>query len=438
MSFINGKWRQKLHIEPPRGWMNDPNGLCFFAGRYHAYFQYSPDSAVGAGDRGWGHYESDDLLHWSFTGFLLRPDIPEDRNGVFSGSAVEHEGRLHIFYTGNVEEEGFDLVTEGRGANVIRVISSDGQHMGEKQVLLRNSDYPPFCSCHVRDPKVWKENGGWRMVLGARTLSDEGCVLYYSSEDLEHWTYDGCESVPDFGFMWECPDRFRLGEHEYLSISPQGILQQEECFQNTYHSGYFRADDGLSDFVEWDHGFDFYAPQTFAAPDGRRIIFGWMGGGDQPYTNPTIGLGWQHCLTLPREILSDDDGQLRQKPVRELASLRSGKSVVTDAAELSLPCELYAQTSGSSFVSIDGGLTLSFSDGLFSMEFTDERLGGGRTVRRARLGECGDIRIILDMSSIEVYLDGGRRVLSTRFYPEGEAVSVRLTGLTAEAYSLTI
>ncbi len=435
MSNSNNKWRQKLHMEPPIGWMNDPNGLAYFNDRYHVYFQYSPDSAVGAGARGWGHYESEDLLNWRFTGFLIRPDIPEDRNGAFSGSDVVHDGKLHIFYTGNVEEEGYDLVTEGRGANVIHIITENGQDMGEKQVLLRNADYPKFCSCHVRDPKVWQENGKWRMVLGARTLSDEGCVLYYSSDDLERWVYDGCESVPYHGYMWECPDRFALDGHEYLSLSPQGIPTQAERYQNTYHSGYFNADNGLSDFEEWDYGFDFYAPQTFVAPDGRRILFGWMGGGDQPYTNPTIELGWQHCLTLPREITRAKDGQLLQKPVKEIEALRGEQLRNTDT--LPLPCDIIAETPQEYSILL-GQLKLSYAEGLFTMEFTDGTFGAGRTARFTRLDNCRDIRIIADTSSIEVYLDGGRRVLSTRSYPEGECISAEFSGISPLIFPLNI
>ena len=435
MDYIDGVWRQKLHIEPPCGWMNDPNGLCYFDGRYHVYFQFSPDSAIGAGDRGWGHFESYDLLHWTFTGFVIRPDIPEDRNGAFSGSAIEHNGKLYIFYTGNVEEDGFDLIREGRGANVISVISDNGHDMSEKKILLRNSDYPSFCSCHVRDPKVWQDGDKWRMVLGARTLFDEGCVLYYSSYDLENWLYDGCDSVLDHGYMWECPDRFSLDGKDFLSISPQGIRQQTEHFQNTYHSGYFHADDGLAEFEEWDYGFDFYAPQTFLAPDGRRILIGWMGGGDQPYTNPTIDLGWQHCLTIPRELILSEDGQIIQRPIRELTALRGDS--ISNTNMLPLPCEICANTSGDFTILLEG-LKLNFADGLFIMEFTDISFGAGRTIRRTRLETCSDIRIILDMSSIEIYLNGGKRVLSSRFYPDSECISAEFIGISPLIYPLNI
>lgn len=127
MSFIKGKWRQSLHLEPPHGWLNDPNGLCYFGGYYHVYFQYSPDSPDGRGRKCWGHYQSRDFIHWQFTGTVLLPDISEDKNGVFSGCAVIKNNICHIFYTGNVEEDGdHDYVTSGRGANLIHVTTKDG------------------------------------------------------------------------------------------------------------------------------------------------------------------------------------------------------------------------------------------------------------------------------------------------------------------------
>ena len=106
-------------------------------------------------------------------------------------------------------------------------------------MLLRNSDYPADCSCHVRDPKVWREDGIWKMVLGARTRSDQGCVLVYHSQDLLHWAFAFRCTIPDFGYMWECPDFFRMGEQGYLSVSPQGLTHEEYRYQNVYQSGYF-------------------------------------------------------------------------------------------------------------------------------------------------------------------------------------------------------
>lgn len=439
MAYIRGKWRQGLHLEPPCGWLNDPNGLCCFGGYYHVYFQYAPDSADGGGKKCWGHYRSPDMLKWEFTGTVLFPDIPEDRDGVYSGCAVVSGDVLHLFYTGNVKEHGsFDYIRSGRGANVIHVTTADGIHMSEKEVLLRNGNYPRFCSCHVRDPKVWYENGRWRMVLGARTLDDKGCVLFYESDDLTSWYYIGTDAVSGFGYMWECPDVFRTGGHKYLSVSPQGLEHSDIKNQNVYQSGYFRYDGGLKGFTEWDMGFDFYAPQTFESPDGRRIIIGWMGIGDIPYSNPTSALGYQHCLTIPREITVDSGGALLQNPIRELESLRSERNTLNagESLTISLPFELTAKVGGSFEIAVDSFMKMSWNGKMFELRITDEKHGGGRTVRRAVLGECADIRIIADKSSVEIYLDGGKTVLSSRMYPDSGEVEISAEGINAELFRL--
>ncbi len=430
--FINGKWRQTLHIEPPKGWLNDPNGLCFFGGFYHVYFQYAPEHADGSGKKCWGHYRSRDLLSWEFTGTVMVPDIPEDRDGVYSGSAVVCEEQLHLFYTGNVKHPGnYDYISEGREANVIHACTKDGMHMSRKEVVLRNEDYPAFCSCHVRDPKLWFENGRWNMVLGARTREDRGVVLFYQSDDLAAWQYVKMDSVDHFGYMWECPDVFLLGGHRYLSLSPQGLRHTDTAYQNVYSSGYFRYDDGMSDFREWDYGFDFYAPQTFAAPDGRRILIGWMGIGDIPYLNPTTVLGYQHCLTLPREITRAEDGQLLQQPVRELEALRKEPFSVPEGAArtLKLPFELRSPVEQAFRLTMEDAIELSWDGRRFTLQFTDADVGGGRTLRRAELPKCRDLRIIVDKSSLEIYLDSGRTVLSTRMYPKEESIRLTAEGI---------
>lgn len=433
------KWRQQLHLEPPQGWMNDPNGLCFFGGSYHVYFQYAPDNADGSTLKCWGHYQSPDLLNWEFTGTVLFPDSADDKDGVYSGSAIVYDDTLHLFYTGNVKEDGeHDYVQSGRGANVIHVSTKDGVTMSSKQTVLRNSDYPDFCSCHVRDPKIWYEDGKWQMVLGARTRNDEGCVLFYSSNNLEHWTYERMDQTSEFGYMWECPDVFALNGHRYLSVSPQGLPHQELHYQNVYQSGYFFYDKELNSFTEWDMGFDFYAPQTFETPDGRRILIGWMGIGDIPYFNPTTALGFQHCLTLPREITRDTDGLLRQNPIRELQTLRKEHSVLQEGSStlLTLPFELTADISQNFTLTLNDACELSWQHDLFRMAFTEASISGGRTVRNAALPVCTSLRLIADKSSIELYLNDGRKVFSSRIYPDSDTMKVTLQGLSADSYLL--
>ena len=133
--------RQKLHLEPKSGWINDPNGLCYFKGEYHVYYQYSPDSPTGSGRKCWGHLKSPDLINWRSMGIVLFPDTPDDKDGVYSGCGFVKDDTLYLFYTGNVKEDGdHDYVTSGRGANVILVTTQNGHDMSDKKVLLRNSD----------------------------------------------------------------------------------------------------------------------------------------------------------------------------------------------------------------------------------------------------------------------------------------------------------
>ena len=160
-------YREKLHLMPPVGWLNDPNGLCQFNGIYHAFFQYSPFNAEG-GVKMWGHYTSKDMIDWEYQGVKLYPDQPFDCHGVYSGSAFIEDDKMYVYYTGNVklEDGDFDYINTGRESNTVLVVSEDGKTFGPKKELMRNVDYPSDLTCHVRDPKVWKEGDTYYMIQG--------------------------------------------------------------------------------------------------------------------------------------------------------------------------------------------------------------------------------------------------------------------------------
>lgn len=215
--------RQRFHLQPPVGWLNDPNGLCVYGGQYHAFFQYGPFD-VNGGVKHWGHAVSTDLLHWEQLPVMLYPDEPFDCHGAYSGSALVEDGTMYLYYTGNVKHPGnFDYIKEGRGHNVCLAVSKDGVTLDSKQCLLTNRDYPAGLTCHVRDPKVFAYEGRYYMVLGARTLEDKGEVLVLESTDKLRWTHINTLTTPKpFGYMWECPDLFCLDGQWYLAVSPPG------------------------------------------------------------------------------------------------------------------------------------------------------------------------------------------------------------------------
>ena len=438
-------YREKLHLMPPVGWLNDPNGLCQLNGIYHAFFQYSPFNAEG-GVKMWGHYTSKDMIDWEYQGVKLYPDQPFDCHGVYSGSAFIEDDKMYVYYTGNVklEDGDFDYINTGRESNTVLVVSEDGKTFGSKKELMRNVDYPSDLTCHVRDPKVWKDGDTYYMIQGARTKEDVGQALIFESKDKINWKFRSrVESEKPFGYMWECPDYFELDGKKFLSVSPQGLKREEFRFQNIYQSGYFPVKEDGSvderDFREWDMGFDFYAPQTFTDNSGRRLLIGWMGMPDaeEEYTNKTIDEGWQHCLTVPRELRVKDE-KIFQYPAKELERLRKEKTILDDEKSIvevrvevnegfDLLIEDIAVTDRSFQISMGGQMLFKYENEIAEIGFS-EIAGAGRNKRKAKVSELNNIRILADTSAVELYLNDGEIVFSTRYYPDREDLQLKVKG----------
>ncbi|MDO5520473.1 MAG: glycoside hydrolase family 32 protein [bacterium] len=432
----DNKYRLKFHLMPPTGWLNDPNGLCQFRGEYHVFFQYTPFDSTG-GLKLWGHYVSRDLLHWDYLGTPLMPDQPWDCHGVYSGSSFIENDQMYIYYTGNVKFPGdYDYIYDGRGSNTILTASKDGRTFSEKQCLLEMQDYPKNYTNHIRDPKITKKDGIYHMVLGARREDDHGAVLLYQSEDLIHWSYEKeLTTKESFGYMWECPDLMEFDGEWFLGICPQGVKREEYRLQNIYQSGYYVGSGNylgeyeLKDFVEWDMGFDFYAPQTFVDEKGRRILIGWAGlpDIDKEYKNLTIEEEWQHALTVPR-VITKQEKKLYQYPVEELKELRTSKVTLASKDKVTIEegifdLEITEIKTDKLQILIADGLTLQYEDNVFSMKFTGS-IGAGRTERKAIVKELSSVRVLCDVSLMEVYLNDGEYVFTTRFYREDAPMTV--------------
>lgn len=439
-----GGFRQKFHLMPPTGWLNDPNGLCQSDGVFHAFFQYSPFDPEG-GAKLWGHYTSRNMIDWEYKGVPLYPDQPFDCSGVYSGCAYLEDGQMYLYYTGNVkleDRDDYDYVNTGREANTVLVTSPDGKQFSRKRLLMRNSDYPSDLTLHVRDPKVWKEDGIYYMLQGARTKDDVGQGILFRSDDKISWSFAGrVETKEKFGYMWECPDYFETDGVKVFSASVQGLDGEEWKDRNVYQSGYFLVDGdilgeySLSDYRLWDYGFDYYAPQSFEAEDGRRILIGWMGMPDcDEYTNLTIREGWQHCFTFPREVFVRD-GIVCQRPVRELDERKRPAAAAEGTLERDGDQAYEADITGirnNSFRAVLGEeLVLEYRDGRFEMRFADQAkdaVSGGRSLRYRRMEELRSVKILADVSSVEVFINGGEYVFSTRYYPKKYRFCVEAEG----------
>lgn len=419
------KYILNFHLIPPSGWLNDPNGLCQFKGVNHIYYQYTPFDATW-GMKLWGHYTTEDWISYKEYEPFIFSDIVDDRDGVYSGSAFIKDDEIYFYYTGNVKytDKKYDYISAGREQNTIMIKSNDGFTYGEKKNLLKNIDYPKDMSCHVRDPQIFEKNGNYYMVLGARDLQDRGCVLIYKSSDLENWSYHmRLTSQEKFGYMWECPNLIEISGKTFLICCPQGVEQRGIDFANIYQCGYFPLDLNLEnkeyklgDFIELDRGFDIYAPQTFLDDKNRRIIIGWMGIPDADYTNtPTVEKGWQHALTMPRE-LKVKNNRIIQLPLDEYKNLRGEKredlKCEVENVELNFDFSMCKDFN----LTLRESIKISYFNNIFTLNL--ENCGFGRKTRNVKLNNLESVQIFLDSSSIEIFLNSGKEVFTSRCYCE--------------------
>ena len=457
-------WRNGFHITPRRGRLNDPAGLCQFNGTYHVFYQLNSAWPNAKLPKSWGHVTSTDLVRWEYQGEAIKADSAYDASGAFTGSAIVRNGELWVYYTGNVVEPGLhDAITDGRESNVVLVTSKDGINFSNKTLVMRNSDYPAECSRIVRDPKVWEEDGCLHMLLGARDLNGRGLALLYRSADGLSWELvSTIRSDDPFGYMWEAPDHIRLGGRSFLSFCPQGLSHDRLRFANNFESGYVWLGDDLpkasvfdeSTFNEWDHGFDFYTPQTFVDEKGRCILIAWLGVPGAGYGSTPTGRGWSEtwngCLSVPRELtlVTSESGNdyIQQWPVSELESLRGepialrDDSPVLTADDTVLPTHradivIEGITSRAASITFDEDVSFSFGNYRADLRFAEDATSGaGRVKRACPLSDntLHSLRILVDSSAIEIFANGGEKVFSTRWFPSSPNFRIS-TNIEAES-----
>ena len=433
--------RDRIHLKAPGSWINDPNGFIYYRGQYHLFYQYFPYAPVW-GTMHWGHAVSDDLVNWEHKGVALFPTKYGDQNGCFSGSAIENEGRMHLFYTGihyrqpnpdnihNCLENDFD-------ACQMRLISEDGIHFdnfNEKCVVIPCLTNPRLGDrADTRDPKVWRGKKGWYMVLGSRTAEERGKLLLYRSDNLEDWTFAGSVTKEnEFGSVWECPDYFETGGRGVLIFSPMRFLEigKEMTSQTVCMTAAFDEDSGsmtLSDTYQYlDYGLDLYAAQSTEDAQGRRVVVAWL------RMPEAVDGKWSGMFCLPR-VVEVKNGHIyfRVHPNVEMQYTRSVSSVEeADPVGYRVSLELEAGKE----INIGG----------YRIYRENRRICTDRTavfgtyenyrtkVSTPEIKEGNRLDIYVDENLIEVYVNQGEYVISNTVYglsrdvtaPPGVAVKI--------------
>ena len=431
--------------------------LFIYNGEYHLFYQYHPYNSHW-GPMHWEHAVSSDLLHWRYLPAALAPDTDYDRDGCFSGSAVTlDDGRQLLMYTGVINETQPDGSHLGVQTQCIAVGDGIDYEKYPGNPVLDRKDLPENGSrFDFRDPRIWRTSDGtFRCVAGNCTPDKDGQILLFSSPDGLKWKFEKIllQNNGRFGKMWECPDFFELDGKQVLLISPQDMLPQG--FE--YHNGngtvciigsYDEATDTFHEELDQaiDYGIDFYAPQTVVAPDGRRIMIGWMQNWDTCNLH-SPEKPWFGQMSIPRE-LSVRDGRLIQRPVRELEDFRQNRIsykhvVFNDIIRLE----------GIQGRRIDMELTLRPGDAdemyrKFAVRFAqngtchtalsfrphesilkiDRKFSGSRRAiihQRRSLVNSTDgqikLRIILDNFSVEVFANDGEHAMSATIYTDPAA-----------------
>jgi fructan beta-fructosidase len=469
------RYRPQYHFTPALNWMNDPNGMVYYDGEYHLFFQHNP-FGIKWGHMSWGHAVSADLVHWQ-----QLPVAITEANGVmaFSGSAVVdwtntsgfgRDGKppLVAIYTGHREtnQSQYIAYSNDRGRSWTVYDRNPVLDIGRKD---------------FRDPRVfWYESQRrWVMVLA---LPDQHKVSFYASPDLKQWTH-----LSDFGpaaavgGIWECPDLFELpvdGDPKktrwvlIVNLNPGSVAggSGTQYFVGHFDGTRFTAES--PDSALWaDYGKDFYAAVSWTGvprEDGRRIWLGWMNNWQYAQDIPTSP--WRSAQSVPRTLaLRTTSRGIRmvQQPVRELQPLRGPRRTLAAQAiadgSASLARQGIAGTTLEIVAEFEVGTAAELGLKVRTGAQEETVIGidpraGQLFVDRARSGEVGfhkefsgrhsaplpvengrvRVHVFVDWSSVEVFAANGEVVVTDQIFParESDGVALYARGGTARLVSL--
>ncbi|HCM90541.1 MULTISPECIES: sucrose-6-phosphate hydrolase [Vagococcus] len=452
-------WRLNYHIQPKSGLLNDPNGFSYFNNEWHLFYQFYPFGAVH-GLKSWYHLTSKNLVDWTQKGIALEPSYTFDSHGVYSGTAFPIGEELFLSYSGNVRDEEWHRQSYQLGA----MMKKDSTIKKINSPLV---DFPiKGYTDHVRDPQIISYKGNYLMILGAQNSDEEGKIIIFESTNLTDWDLLGDLNYTHqkIGFMVECPNLLFVEEQPLLIFCPQGLDKSIMSYENIYPNTYILGDsfdlkhltiNSPSEIKNLDYGFDVYATQAFTDENGRCLSISWLGLPEIDY--PTFKDGWAHCLSLVKE-LTIKEGKLYQFPVIETAELREDATSIKGTLTSDLKT-IAKNTTNSyelnlSFSSNSSGVLHLFSDNSaeesFKLFFDTKK--GVLKIDRQHAGvsfaeEFGvtrslivpknkklELDIFVDQSTIEIFINKGEDVMTSRIFPEDHQTNLMIEGQNGDFF----
>ena len=434
--------KQKFHVTAQEGWINDPNGLVFYKGYYHAFFQFHPYSTEW-GPMHWGHVRSKDLIKWEHLPVALTPGDEYDSFGCFSGSAIVVGERLYLMYTGVVIRNSIGYQSQ------CLAFSDDGIHFTKYPKIVIGGDMLPagFSPYDFRDPCVFCRDGKFYALVASRK-GESSDILLFESPDLITWETKG--PVLDHastGKMIECPC---WSEKENLLIYSDQFSVPEKFEHLNIHSNFYRSGKLDCNAAEFhtekegiiDYGFDFYAAQFFANAE-KTVLLAWMQMWDRNI--PSRKEGFAGMLTLPRHV-ENRNGTLIQTPV-SLEKYVVGRETIEKynfSGTLATQGEIYELDIGGKGVEnfklevkkSDTETTLiTVKDGFLTFDRTHsgEKIEGAEKdalslahIRKMPLADIKnlELKVIVDRFSVEIFAEG--KAMANTVYPKDDANRVEL------------
>lgn len=448
-NYYTENLRPQFHFTAEKNFINDPNGLIYYKGEYHLFYQYTPDKNI-SGEKVWAHAVSTDLMHWKHLPIAIQGDL---NGAAWSGSAVVDEKDSSGFFGGG---SGLVAFFSYSSQKVGIAYSKDNGRTWIKHTKLAFSS---AADANFRDPKVfWNASANkWNMVIAG------GQVRIYSSLNLIKWSLESKLTTET-----ECPDLFPLAVDGNAS-NKKWILS---CSGRSYFIGTF---DGAkftpeSERLTMTYGPDSYAAQSFYnAPNGRIIMTSWM---NTSYCNETPDGVWNGAMTLPVELsLKTVNGKLQlvQIPVKEMESLRSSLLTLSNKT-VTIGSNLLSGISSKSYeivaeIEVDASAKFNFKvrtgNGEETVVSFDNSAVKQVTVDRSKSSKNGHaqlltdqavvsfstiphgnvvkLRMLVDWSSLELYCNDGEQIYVGRIQPASAStgLSLNLVGGTVKINSLT-
>ena len=428
--------KDRIHLKAPGNWINDPNGFIYYKGQYHLFYQYFP-YAPQWGTMHWGHAVSSDLTEWEHKGVALFPTRYEDQNGCFSGSAVEHEGKMYLYYTGiHYDETDRENIHKCPGdkyqATQMMITSPDGfsfdNFSGKKVIIPAFMEGEKGDRTHTRDPKVWRGKDAWYMVLGTTDQEKQGKILFYKSQDLENWIFVNQAGKEERGWMWECPDLFEVQGQTILMLSPMGILQEEnkEANHAVCMVVEFQEKDcsvGFPDTYQFlDYGLDLYASQSTLDEEGHRVVTGWI------RMPEAVDGKWRGMFCIPR-VAEVKKGHIYFHPHPNIEK-RFTKKITSPAQAHEAGYRLTLELKEGESLDI-GGYLISRRNNCICTDRTRvfrEHRGWRQTAVSPEVKEGDLLEIYVDKNLIEVFINRGEYVISSTVYDLGNKITADKEG----------